>query len=70
MPILPPNLGQIDDRAMANSLQRLFELVDRLETRLSTCQADLATANASLATLTDLERAVDRNRDDIIRTRR
>jgi len=67
--ILPPNLGQIDDREMANSLQRLFELIDRLETRLTTCQADLATAQASLASLGELERAVDRNRDDIMRTR-
>ena len=67
--ILPPNLGQIADHDTANSLQRLFELVGRLETRLATCQADLTAANASLARLTELEQAVDRNRDDIMRTR-
>lgn len=67
--ILPPNLGQIADHDTANSLQRLFELVDRLQTRLASCQVDLAAANAELAKLADLERAVDRNRDDIMRTR-
>lgn len=69
MAILPPNVAQIEDRQMATSLERLFELVDRLETRLATCQVDLDAANAQLAKLTDLERAVDRNRDDIMRTR-
>ena len=69
MPILPPNLGQIDDHAMATSLQRLFELVDRLETRLATCQVDLAAATVELAKLTELEDSVNRTRDDIMRTR-
>ncbi len=69
MPILPPNLVQINDREMANSLERLFELVDRAETRLTSCQVDLDAARAQLARLTELEQAVSRNRDDIMRTR-
>ncbi len=67
--LLPPNLGQIDDHETANSLQRLFELVDRLETQLATCQVDLDAATTELARLADLEQAVARTRDDIMRTR-
>ena len=43
----PPELTRITDPALAATLQRLYELVDDLQTRLTVCQTDLATCQTA-----------------------
>ena len=56
--MIPPELTRIQDPALAASIQRLYELIGDLDTRLKTSQADLTIAQRAVADVRTLERVV------------
>ncbi len=64
--ILPPELTQIADTNLARSVERLYEQIGTLEGTLSTCQADLVSAQGELNRLSGLDTQI-KKQDDRIR---
>jgi len=69
MPTLPPLLTQIEDPAIRSTVERLWELADRLQTRLEACEASLAAQNTTLARIPVLEQQLKKQDADLQRIR-
>jgi hypothetical protein len=67
MAILPPEVARITDSAIQQALVRLWELIDRLETDVASCEADLAAQQTELAKLPGLERQLKKQDDQLRR---